>query len=107
MGKARRIVLSTRTFEKVGDATAFFSSMLNRYSVGDRVSDTDALDLTALIQRHEEMVEKVGFGIDHFEVRLPPTDAPPFSSKCFWITKTVGDPIDISYKHCLEPRPYD
>ena len=107
MGKARRIVLSTLTFEKAGDAMAFFKDMLNRYSVGDRVSDADALDLTALIQRHEEVEEKVGAGIDHFEVRLPPADAPPFSSKCFWIVRTKGEPIDISYKHCLEQRPYD
>jgi len=107
MGKKRRIVLSTRTFKKAGDAVAFFKDMLNRYSVGDRVSDADAMELTALIQRHEEVDEKMGCGIDHFEVRLPPDDVPQFSMQCFWIVRTDRSAIDISYKHCLEPRPYD
>ncbi|WP_374466590.1 DUF3223 domain-containing protein [Ferrovibrio sp.] len=76
MGKARRIVLSTRTFDKAGDATNFFRGMLNRYAIGARVSAMDALDLMALLDRHEDKIEKIGVGIDHFEVNLPPPDAP-------------------------------
>jgi len=107
LGKARSVVLSTRTFQKVGDATAFFKDMLHRYAIGDRISHADAIELTALIQRHEEVTEKIGVGISHFEVRLPPVDSPPFSKKCFWIVRVDGESIDFSYKHCLEARPYD
>jgi len=107
VGKPRRIVLRTRTFDKVGDARAFFKEMLNRYPLGARLSDADAEDLEALLQRHEGLEEKVGCGIDHFEVREPPDDAPPFSARCFWIVRTDGSVIDISYPHCLEARPYD
>ena len=107
MGRTRRIVLKTRTFDKAGDATAFFKEMLNRYDIGDRVSPEDAADLSALLERHDERDEKIGKGIAGFEVNIPPADAPPFSKRCFWIVRVDGEKIDISYKHCLEAKPYD
>jgi hypothetical protein len=63
MGKARKISLKTRKFDKARDATAFFAAMLNRYEIGDRVSLEDATDLTALLERHAEHEEKVGMGL--------------------------------------------
>jgi Protein of unknown function (DUF3223) len=107
MGKARRISVGTRSFDKAGDATAFFKEMLNRYRIGDRVSDEDAVDLSALLERHDDRDEKVGTGIAGFEVNNPPADAPPYSTRCFWVMRTDGTKLDISYKHCLEPKPYD
>ena len=107
MGKARKIVLSTRSFEKAGDATAFFKEMLNRYALGERVNETDANDLAALLERHNERDEKVGKGISGFEVNTPPNDVPQFSERCFWILRLDDSKIDFSYKHCLERRPGD
>ena len=107
MGKARRISLTTRSFDKAGDATAFFKEMLNRYAIGNRVSDADALDLSALLDRHDERDEKIGKGIAYFEVNVPPADAPQFSQRCFWIVRGDGSRIDFSYVHCLAPKPYD
>lgn len=48
---------------KVGDASAFYSIMLNGYPIGDRVSDEDAVHLDALLLRHDEESEKRGAGI--------------------------------------------
>ena len=107
MGKARKITLTTREFAKAGDATAFFREILNRYGIGDRVSAEDAADLSALLERHDERDEKIGKGIAGFEVNNPPADAPPFSTRCFWIVRTDGSKIDFSYPHCLEAKPYD
>jgi hypothetical protein len=107
MGKARKIPLTTREFAKAGDATAFFKAMLNRYEIGDRVSPEDALDLSALLERHDERDEKIGTGIAGFEVNIPPADAPPFSTRCFWVVRRDGSKIDFSYPHCLEPKPDD
>jgi hypothetical protein len=104
MGKARSVVLETRAFAKAGDASAFFSAMLNRYSIGDRVSDADAADLSALLKRHDELTEKNGPGISYFEVGLPPDG---YAGQCFWIVWTNGGKIDFSFKHCLERKPYD
>lgn len=104
MGKARRIVLSTRTFEKAGDATDFFRAVLHRYSVGGYVSDADAKDLHALLDRHDERDEKVGVGIDHFEVDAAPDG---YAGKCFWIVRTDDSRIDFSFTHCLKAKPGD
>ncbi|MBI3446323.1 MAG: DCL family protein [Magnetospirillum sp.] len=104
MGRARRIKLETREFAKAGDATGFFSAMLSRYPIGSRISEADARDLRALLKRHDEESEKVGAGIDHFEVATPPDG---YSGKCFWIVRVDRSRIDFSFKHCLEPRPHD
>jgi hypothetical protein len=104
MGKRRSIQIDTRLFEKAGDGTKFFSDMLNRYSIGAIVSPIDSLDLTALLSRHDEITEKVGVGIDHFDVAAAPDG---HDGKCFWIVRTDGSRIDFSFKHCLEPKPFD
>jgi hypothetical protein len=107
MGKTRRITLTTRSFDKAGDATAFFTAMLNRYNIGDRVSAEDATDLSALLERHDQFKQKAGPGIAGFEVNSPPEDVPQFSKRCFWVLRTDGTKIDFSIGHCLKPRPYD
>lgn len=104
MAKARKIVLETRIFEKAGDATIFFRTMLNSYLAGNRVSDGDADELSALLKRHDQTNEKVGAGVDHFEVDHAPDE---YSTQCFWIVRKDGSRIDFSYKHCLARRPYD
>jgi hypothetical protein len=107
MGKARRVSLATRSFDRAGDATAFFAAMLNRYGIGDCVSAEDALDLSALLDRHDEVEEKAGTGIAGFEVNTPPEDVPQFSKRCFWVIRSDGTKMDFSINHCLKPRPYD
>lgn len=104
MGKARSITIDTMVFDKAGDAQAFFSAMLGRYGLHERVADSDAVHLTALLKRHDEADEKVGSGVDFFSV-APAPDYP--DQRCFWITRTDGSRIDISYKHCLEKKPGD
>ena len=94
-------------FEKAGDATAFFAAMLNSYAIGERVSAEDAADLTALLERHDELEEKIGTGIAGFEVNIPPDDVPQFSQRCFWIVRLDGTKIDFSIGHCLKPKPSD
>ena len=104
MGKARQIKIETRLFEKAGQATAFFSAMLHRYGLGDRVSEVDATDIRALLKRHDEIEEKVGNGIAHFSV----DSAPDWENqRCFWIVRIDGSRVDFSFQHCLKKKPYD
>ena len=104
MGKRRAIQLETRLFARAGDGTRFFSAMLNRYSVGEVVGSVDAVDLTALLKRHDELEEKIGVGVARFEV----ADAPDgHGGKCFWIVRNDGSRIDFSFKHCLEAKSSD
>ena len=102
MAKARPIDIGTRTFPKAGDAETFFKAMLNKYRTGTRVADEDGRDLLALLDRHDERAEKIGVGVAHFMVLRAPDG---YTGKCFWITRTDGTKIDISYKHCLEKKP--
>lgn len=105
MGKKRPVHLDTRDFDKTGDAVAFFSDMLNCYPLNARVSNADAMDLAALLKRHSEYTEKIGPGISHFEIRKPPLEYQSMSQRCFWVVRTDGSAVDISYKHCLDNKP--
>ena len=74
--------------------------MLNRYKPGERTSDEDALDLAALLVRHEEYPDKVGIGVDHFEVMMT-----EHGTQCFRVVRTDGTGTDFSYGHCVRGRP--
>jgi hypothetical protein len=99
-GRSKPVVLATRSFEKQGDATAFFKAMLNRYRPGERVSNEDGLDVAALLERHTEYVAKVGCGVSHFQVMMT-----EHGTQCFRIIRTDGSGTDFSYPHCISQRP--
>ena len=73
--------------------------MLGRYRPGDRVSDTDALDLAALLERHSEYAAKVGCGVEHFEVMMTEQGTP-----CFRVVRRDGTGTEFSYPHCIAGR---
>jgi len=102
-GRSREIKIETRTFRKHGDAVTFFRDMLKKYSNGQRVSDVDATDLRALLERHDEQEEKEGAGISHFYVDA----APEGFTRCYWIARTDNSYVDFSFMHCLQKKPYD
>jgi hypothetical protein len=91
--------IDTRSFEKKGDAHEFFKAMLNRYTIGERVSASDKNDLLALLKLHTEYKRKLGAGVAHFEVM----DG-GFGTQCFKIIRIDGTSDDFSYKHCITPK---
>jgi hypothetical protein len=72
--------------------------MLSRYKPGDRVSDEDAVDLTGHIARHREAVEKIGVGIDRFEVQNA-----DYGTQCFRGVRTDDTWERFSFNACLAP----
>ena len=92
-------MLGTRTFANQKEATIFFRDMLKRYRPRQRLSDVDATDLAELIKRHSEYGEKVGVGIDHFEVM-----SAEFGTQCFRLVRTDRTGEDFSYIHCITGR---
>jgi len=98
-GRSKPVELAIRSFEKQGDATAFFKAMLNRYRPGERVNDDDALDVAALLERHTGYVTKVGSGVSHFQVVMT-----EHGTQCFRIIRTDGSGTDFSYPHCITQR---
>ncbi len=104
MPKGRSVVVGNRLFEKVGDASAFFSQMLGRYEAGAVVSAEDGVDLANLLMRHSEADDKIASGMSYFVVDRAPE---PFPGKCFWLIRKDGSKIDFAIKHCLLKHPVD
>ena len=98
MDRGTPVVLSTRTFATKGAASEFFSTMLHRYKPGDRVIDADAVDLASILDRHPDRSERIGVGIDHFEVQ-----SADFGSQCFRVVRIDGTWARFSYKVCISP----
>lgn len=97
---SKPVSIATREFGSRQEATAFFKEMLGRYKPGDRVIADDILDLSALLERHHEYAQKVGVGIDHFEVIMTEHGSP-----CFRVVRTDGTGTDFSYLTCIRGTP--
>lgn len=95
------VSIATREFITQGCATEFFKAMLNRYQPGERVTNDDALELSALIERHPEYAQKVGSGVDHFEVMLSTIHG----TQCFKAVRVDGTGTDFSYLTCIRGVP--
>jgi len=96
MPRGKPVDLETRSFSNQKEATIFFKAMLARYRPKQRVSDEDAADLAALLKRHADYRDKLGVGIDHFEVMRA-----EFGTQCFRLVRTDGTGEDFSYPHCI------
>jgi hypothetical protein len=97
---AKPLTVNGKQFAKREAAVEYCRSILNHYSLGQVVSPADAEDLAALLLRHPEAIEKIGAGIDHFEVRMPPQ----FGGQCFWIVCTDGSATDFSFMTCVRGK---
>jgi hypothetical protein len=100
MARGKPVELATRFFATQGEASAYFKVMLGRYQPGQQVSPDDGLDLSALLERHDEYALKVGVGLRHFEVMMTEQGTP-----CFRIVRTDGSGTDFSYPHCVRGHP--
>lgn len=95
---SKPVVLPSRTFATQALAYDHFSAMLNRYGPGGRVDDGDAAELSELLQRHPEAMEKVGVGIDHFEVQ-----SADYNTQCFRVVRKDGTWARFSFQKCVAP----
>lgn len=82
-------------------AKTYFGEMLRRHNPRTPIPEPDASELAALLQRHHESKEKIGSGIDHFEVRLNP----PYNTFGFHVVRTDGTATDFSYLKCVDGAP--
>lgn len=96
MALGHSVKLDTREFRTKGDATTHFKSMLARYQPGNRVNETDAKDLASLLKRHPEATEKIGNGIDHFEVM-----SADYRTQCFCVVRLDETIERFSYPSCI------
>ena len=99
MAAGNPIDLGIIRFDKQGDATTHFRTMLGRYSPGEKVADADGAELAALLKRHPEYAEKLGCGIRHFEVM-----AAEYGKQCFRIVRLDDSSDRFSYPTCVSGR---
>lgn len=92
---AKPVRIGNLQFERKGDVTEFFRSMLYKYELGDKVSDDDAKILAEMVAMHPEAAEKIGCGIQSFSVRTA-----DFNTRCFWINRTDGSTEKFSFRAC-------
>jgi hypothetical protein len=104
VGKRDRIVAefhighrSYRSKKAAGDAVR---EVLYRYLVGETVDqEEDHLLLLDLLDMHHEAADKIGSGVERFEVTS--SQLGPYPG--FQVVRTDGTKIDFSYKTCLQP----
>jgi Protein of unknown function (DUF3223) len=96
MGRAKPVVLETRSFATQGEARDFFSEMLHRYIPGEEVTGDDAKLLSSLFKRHPDHSQKSGVGVKRYEVM--PAD---YGSQCFCVVRLDGTKEGFSYHACL------
>jgi len=96
MGRAQPIEIAGKVFTKKGDALDYLKNMLNSYRPEERVSETDSYFLTCALEKHPEVNEKIGSGINGFFVR-----SADYGTKCFWVERTDGTVERFSYKSCV------
>lgn len=94
---ARMVQLKSLCFRTVGEATAYYKEMLNRYPLGAELSAVDAAHLYELLERHPEAADKIGRGVAAIYV----AGSPDHATRCFWIRRVDGTRIDFSYKAAL------
>ena len=95
---ALKINLPHKVFSTKKEATQFFKEMLENYNDGDTVSSIDDDNiLFDLIQRHPEVNEKVGIGINYFYR----DQSPDHPTSCFHIKRNDGSSTDFSIKTCI------
>ena len=99
VGRGKKVMLGSMSFDNQSQAKDFFKAMLNRYIPGERISAEDSLHLGSLFERHPEYATKIGPGIRHFEVM--PAD---YGTKCFCAIRTDGSKEGFSYIKCVTQK---
>lgn len=100
MGRGKPVTIDSMSFDNQSQAHAFFKEMLNRYVPGEIVTPEDSIHLLGLFKRHPSYPEKVGPGVNYFEVM--PAD---YGSQCFCAVLMDGSKEGFSYKKCVTQKP--
>lgn len=99
MAKSKPVVLDAKTFANQSLAHDFFQDMLNKYVPGESISSDDSIYLESLFKRHPDYANKIGPGVNHFEV----TSA-DYGSQCFCAVLKNGTKERFSYKKCITQK---
>jgi hypothetical protein len=99
MARGKSVVLTTISFDNQSSALSFFQKILQSYVPGERASPEDTIHLMELFKRHPSYSEKIGPGVDYFEI-IPEK----FGSQCFCAVLKNGTKEGFSYKKCVTQK---
>ncbi len=100
MAKGIKIQVKDKTFDSKKEAKAFFSEIINRYKLGDTLSELDTKYVSALFERHPEYPAMVGAGIKSIFVSNNDPDFP--RSRNFNIVRPNGTSYYFGFHKCLD-----
>lgn len=92
------IEIGDNTFKSKTDAKTFYSDILNRYDIGEKLSGEDFDDVAALLLQHPNCTIKIGCGIKQIKVDKTRYAA----NKCFHIIRTDDSVEDFSIAKCID-----
>ena len=77
-------------------------TLLHGVPAGREVPETADPFLRDLLELHPEADEKIGIGVDHFEVRTNRVNGG--ATPGFWVVRCDGSATDFSYKSCIDGK---
>lgn len=96
MARAQPVEIGGHKFAKKGDALDHLKSILNRYSLEERVSGEDQTFLMDALRNHPDANEKIGVGVAHIFIRRA-----DYGTRCFWLKRIDDSEERFSYKSCV------
>jgi len=99
-GKSRQYIIGDTTFRTKKEVEKHIQHILYSYQVGETVNSEHARFLLALLHNHPSATEKIGCGIQAFEVRQNQR----FTTKRgFYLIRLDGTEDDFSFMKCIYP----
>lgn len=90
------MIIGDKEFKYKKDALSYFKDILNSYAPTQIVNEKDYYDLVGLIEIRPDKDDKIGCGIEKFqviEVR--------YKTKCFELIRKDGSTEIFSYRNCI------
>lgn len=91
--------LGPETFRTKSAARDRVRKLLNEWPLGQPLTDHDRAMVLAAVARHPDAARKIGPGVQSIVVR----EQPPYNSRGFWLIRTDGSDVDVSYRECFQP----
>ncbi len=101
MARSKGYIINGQFFKTKDAIRQKMREILYAYPIGAKLNGEDTAFLLELLHNHPNAIEKIGCGIEGFEVRQESS-----ISRCFYLVRTDGTAENFSYKKCLNsPTP--
>ncbi|GAB2209869.1 hypothetical protein Droror1_Dr00027094 [Drosera rotundifolia] len=95
---SKALIRSKISVQDIRKLSLAVKSILNKYEINERLSETDELKLSMALQFHPRRAEKIGAGFMSIKVGNHPKHQ---DTRCFMLERTDGTLEDFSYHKCL------